>query len=291
MDNNYKTVLLVGNGFDLNLGLKTSYSHFLSSSDFKALAQTNNLCIYLENKLKLQHWIDIENELKTYSQSGNDKTFKKEFKELCEALSNYLNKLDYSIIDQSSVAYKFLHAIANIQDILIIDFNYTSSTCILLKEFGWDSSKITRQLIKIHGSIEQNNIIFGVEDKASIKDSHVFLRKAYNKSFHPIQIESSVRHLYVFGHSLGETDHSYFNNFFSYSASTNASSFINTSTSIINKRFDIYFYKDDGYDQIMKQLDSLTIHNLTPYKKNNDIHLIDVNSQLCKQSKFESLPS
>ena len=35
---NYKTVFVVGNGFDLNLGLKTSYKDFMKSHWFSDIA-------------------------------------------------------------------------------------------------------------------------------------------------------------------------------------------------------------------------------------------------------------
>ena len=67
-------LLIIGNGFDLNLGLKTSYADFIGSSFFQELANGNNhLAFFLSEMFKFnskqnQLWIDIEHELKTYSQ-------------------------------------------------------------------------------------------------------------------------------------------------------------------------------------------------------------------------------
>ena len=64
----YDSILIIGNGFDLNLGLKTSYQNFIASHVFKNLVDGNNqLCKYLNNQNELNRWIDIENELKKYS--------------------------------------------------------------------------------------------------------------------------------------------------------------------------------------------------------------------------------
>ena len=58
-------IAIIGNGFDLNLGLKTSYTNFVNGNEFKSLLNTDNfLADYLSNKHDLQNWIDVENELK-----------------------------------------------------------------------------------------------------------------------------------------------------------------------------------------------------------------------------------
>lgn len=54
MIDDYTDVLVVGNGFDLNLDLKTSYSHYLDSDHFKELLQRNSLAQYLEGCKKIK---------------------------------------------------------------------------------------------------------------------------------------------------------------------------------------------------------------------------------------------
>ena len=69
--NSYKdTCLIIGNGFDLNLGLPTSYGNFVESEQFKDMVtRGNKLAIHLKSKYELQNWIDIENELKLKGQA------------------------------------------------------------------------------------------------------------------------------------------------------------------------------------------------------------------------------
>ena len=89
-----KIILVIGNGFDLNLGLNTSYNHFINNDLFLNKTDKNKLFAYLLNKHNLQKWIDIENELKIYSKKAqNDINFKNEFNELCSVLVEYLKKL------------------------------------------------------------------------------------------------------------------------------------------------------------------------------------------------------
>ncbi len=60
-------ILIIGNGFDLNLGLKTSYKEFVESNEFKNLIRNNDLARYLQSVQNNQNWVDIEHELKKYA--------------------------------------------------------------------------------------------------------------------------------------------------------------------------------------------------------------------------------
>ena len=84
-----KNVLVIGNGFDLSLGLKTSYKDFIQSNYFSLLVKNNNsLALYLNEKQEINNWVDIEKELTEYSkQIQDDKSkVKNDFKELKNAL-------------------------------------------------------------------------------------------------------------------------------------------------------------------------------------------------------------
>ncbi|ALU75278.1 hypothetical protein F7642_10905 [Tenacibaculum finnmarkense genomovar ulcerans] len=61
----FDIVIIIGNGFDLSIGLKTSYSDFIKSIEFQELLKNENLLAkHLNGIHTLQNWIDIENELK-----------------------------------------------------------------------------------------------------------------------------------------------------------------------------------------------------------------------------------
>ena len=71
--NKYQSALIIGNGFDLSLGLSTSYMDFVNSDEFQILLNMQNqLAIYLKVNAELQNWIDIENELKLYSKNEDN---------------------------------------------------------------------------------------------------------------------------------------------------------------------------------------------------------------------------
>lgn len=61
-------ILIIGNGFDLNLGLKTSYKDFIQSNHFKTLLKNkNSMAEYFNEKSELNNWVDIEKEITKYS--------------------------------------------------------------------------------------------------------------------------------------------------------------------------------------------------------------------------------
>lgn len=97
--NKYQSALIIGNGFDLSLGLSTSYMDFVNSDEFQILLNMQNqLAIYLKVNAELQNWIDIENELKLYSKNEDNAKFKTEYEALCKQLVVYINNIDYSSI-------------------------------------------------------------------------------------------------------------------------------------------------------------------------------------------------
>ncbi|MBI4947821.1 MAG: hypothetical protein HY840_15635 [Bacteroidetes bacterium] len=124
-------IIIIGNGFDLNLGLKTAYSDFTNSYYFASLIN-NNFCNYLRGKQELDNgnWIDIENELSTYSKIKSD-SFERDFLSLSSALIQYLLEIDYNEIDKRSIAYSLLKKNIN-QDFFIYDYNYTNTVYELL---------------------------------------------------------------------------------------------------------------------------------------------------------------
>lgn len=58
--NKYQSALIIGNGFDLSLGLSTSYMDFVNSDEFQILLNMQNqLAIYLKVNAELQKLVSI----------------------------------------------------------------------------------------------------------------------------------------------------------------------------------------------------------------------------------------
>lgn len=272
----YEIILIVGNGFDLNLELETSYRHFIASKNFKDLENDNNdLAKYLSKAISLKNWIDVENELKHYSKktSNNREKFYKDFTDLSEALKNYLKSIKYDWLDENKDAYKVISENRD-KSILIIDFNYTSTISKILYDLdlGTDNNNEKIEHIKIHGSIKSNDIIFGVEDKADIKHEHIFLKKSVNENFNPIDFRMAMEkceYFIVFGHSLGETDHMYFEDFF-YNISNH---------NILSQNIQFYYYGEDSYHDIHAQLDRMTSRSIKELKQKNRVQFLNLMRQ------------
>lgn len=259
-------IIIIGNGFDLNLGLKTSYKDFIESDYFQSLAEENNsLAEYLMSKADLNNWVDIEKEITEYSIriQNTDPNVKSHFQALKTSLANYLKEAQEGEVDQDSQAFKMIKEEIETAD-KIYNFNYTSTVYKVAEILGID---ISNKHSYVHGSISNMDIIFGVEDKARIYPNHIFFKKSCNKNFGESDISHFLRRendVVLFGHSLGITDSSYF------------SSYIFQLTSEFdNPELKFYHYGESGYDEMMIMLDNYTYNNLTEFKHYNNFIPID----------------
>ncbi|WP_417551802.1 AbiH family protein [Marinomonas fungiae] len=207
-------VLIIGNGFDLNLGLKTSYKDFISSEFFTRNLEDSSLPLFkhLED-INKTNWIDIEKELVNYSKSEVETyAFLSEYKKLCEELKSYIKSIELNDVDKNSHAYRLLENIKGKQ-FLILNFNYTDSVEVILNSLGVPQYRIDESIIHVHGSVKEDDIIFGVDDDARINNEHSFLRKTSSSLYDGEQVMQALNDfesLSIFGHSLGESDHMYF---------------------------------------------------------------------------------
>jgi len=233
-----KGVLILGNGFDLDLGLKTSYADFMNSDDFKAIVDNNYFARYLqERRTELGgNWIDIENEIKTYLldicpqhlfDHYKEKSFKSEFDELVKALEIYLLNIDYLNINKNSCAAEILKSVINHGYFSILSFNYTDIIKISSQVNPTiPNEKITKDnfVKNIHGNVNESNIILGVEDEAKIDNKYCYVIKSMNQYFKSSNVRGTLDDADIvlfFGHSLGETDYLYFKEFFSLQSGVN----------------------------------------------------------------------
>lgn len=205
------TLYIIGNGFDLNLGLKTSYIDFMNSDEFKFNSE-NNLFEYLSTVNKRSNWVDIEAELVNYSnQRDSHREFLRDYKTLCKCLQEYIKTIDVKEIDTNSAAFRLFSKLSFKDDFKIINFNYTDSVQSVFKKNAW-SRDPSSKIINIHGKANEQ-IIFGVDENARINKEDSFLYKATSKIFNPKisnDLLSNFDTIHIFGHSLGESDEIYF---------------------------------------------------------------------------------
>lgn len=268
-----QTLLILGNGFDLSLGLKTSYTNFVEYIVAKEEMSNNNLF----SKLKLEHetkgWVDIEVSLKKYvlefSKMGKEldekvrkeqaKIVKKEFDEIRNILNEYIQRGQFDGLsplrkhrpyDSSSNAAKVFTAIKHKENIEVLSFNYTNLTLLGLEmgngSFDW-----------VHGSCE-DHIVFGADDDNNISEEYGFILKSVQKR-KSYFIEKKLREadrVIIFGHSLGETDFHYFSQFFKDQSNSLLSNFKSKEIYIFTKS------RSDIYSNLRRMDDSISFQRL-----------------------------
>ena len=283
---NYNNVLIVGNGFDLSLGFKTSYSDFLNSEIFKSITN-NTLAEHLKLCLNNSRWIDIEKELYQYSihlfyKVGDNfhpcigkerliKYLRHNYYEICYSLREYLREVTNCSVDLNhKTAYNIISNVCTAKfSTYILTFNYTEIIERIQREYFPSCNNY--DINHIHGSLSNDNIVFGIEDSAEIAKEHVFLYKSYNQVQNInglIRILKGAENITFFGYSLGQTDHSYFDDFFKSQTLPDCKS----------KKFTFYYYRQDGYDDLIWQLKILTNNRLSYLKQYNQLEFYDVSN-------------
>lgn len=215
-------VLIIGNGFDLDLGLKTNYSDFIEDKSFKDLTESNSLAKAIKKEHEIKKWIDLEAFLKNYiiAQSTSDvfankddSYLKQEFYAIQNSLNEYIgNKIAYPSIKKDSIASQLLNAIAENGDYDIYNFNYTNFEGIC---YNCEVRKLDCK--HVHGRANDDSIILGVEAHKDIPDDHVYMIKSFSHHYISRNIRQALKDasdIIIFGHSLGETDYHYFSDFF-----------------------------------------------------------------------------
>lgn len=230
-----RTCLIIGNGFDLDLGLHTRFIDFMNSSDFRKIEKDfkhgdNGFFIHLnEVKNDINSWLDFENELVNYSNLIllNDSIkyknklindFENCFDKFNVGFANYLKKLPFnSIIDKiDTCAYQTIKEIASNNTNKIIVFNFTPSVEILLKHFNVPEEQIERRVLYVHGKLSEKNTITGIIDDVLPTDSTEFhfLLKSRATACDIFEEISDCNKITFFGHSLGKQDTMYFKKYF-----------------------------------------------------------------------------
>lgn len=201
-------LFLIGNGFDLNLDMKTKYSDFYKH--YKSI-QSKSLAI---NKLKdsisnnIKNWSDLELALGEYTKNlGAEKEFEEVYEDIGDRLAEYLEEeennfnfksidgkklYDYFSFPENSLLLgdrneikEFRNRLGNSQNnVFVITFNYTK---ILEKLIGYSDKSINigsigphaivlHKIEHIHG-FTNDRMVMGVNDVSQIS----------NKSFHENQ--------------------------------------------------------------------------------------------------------
>lgn len=247
-----ENVFIIGNGFDLDLGLPTNYLDFAESkfwpettkkeSNNEWKTNIDNLgvmssipkIIKLEeaiNKAKLNKWFDLEEELLNYAkdyyevtdpyyncfcqESEQDVTANvKYYRELLKALCGYINYVQKNNrIRNDAIACEVLNAVVdNGWFNNIYSFNYTDLNAIARQI---DVNKVI-QYEHLHGKVSGESIILGV-DETQLRSGYEIFHKSSSRFYRSNNFYNALinaNEIVVFGLSFGSIDYSYFDKFF-----------------------------------------------------------------------------
>ena len=272
-----KLLVIIGNGFDLDLELKTSYQHFMLSKTFEKYRKEShslpndsycrlNLFDYLLGRFdgNDKKWIDVEIELRDFAKNIDLTEYDNKqkaidyietsFNQIRAALCDYLSGIDYSALNTQSVAIEFLKAIRSGQNCVIYNFNYTDIGRLLTFIGGTPSFAIHY----IHGTLSDRSIVVGFENIRLQYPDLDFMVKFKSDSYKTstdfdLQKDlEAAEEVLIFGHTLGSTDHSYFKQFFQ--AEINKRKDIQTLISIVT-------YNTNSRRLILREIDEMTNYN------------------------------
>ena len=222
-------LLVLGNGFDLDLGYLTSYKDFFKNSNdienggfpfIKGGGDYGELGAFVLEQAILKSWYDLENILARYGSRNvyilDSKALeadKKDYGNLVRCLRLYLNSLDLSHPNNQSVAVRVLSSFIKCKSSSsIYSFNYTNVSSIA-KVLGLSCNNVSY----VHGSLENDDIILGVGDYEKLSDPYHYLYKTSSskyKSTNLIQDLDVCDNLLIFGLSMSRVDYPYFERFF-----------------------------------------------------------------------------
>lgn len=166
-------LFIIGNGFDINLGMKTRYSDFYKY--YQTITSESILLKKLKNSIsdKLKDWSDLELSLGEYTEHLNStEEIDEVILDIGKNLSNYLSEEEKKI-DLSTVDIEKFHEYLSFPErtLLRADNNEIADFKNKWKHHDWSVNIITLNYTKIFESLLNNKTInnkIGIHDNASI---------------------------------------------------------------------------------------------------------------------------
>ena len=294
-----KRLLIIGNGFDIDLGLKTRYSDFANSRIWEKLMENtscldNDLLAALMDAKEKEAWFDIEKTMNDYVRAIKPAylttslvdTDKSSFVKVAEALSKYLkDEQKARILETNHYASQVLRLVSEVGGFEYYTFNYTSLSGIANScGITIDTSRITH----VHGSLENDSIILGVlaTPTNQIHEQYSFMYKdnsRFYKSNNMYEDFDKADDIIFFGHSINGMDFPYFKEFFIRQSGMDGE--------YKRKHITIFTYDDDSNQQIRNSIRNAQV-DLTQLFRRNDIEIIQTKQLYDKDrnelSKFEN---
>lgn len=216
-------VLVLGNGFNIDLGWETTYKGFMQSEKHWPFQRTTQgLGAWLNTQSSQENWYDLEAMLRKYScfedNCGLDfdnQIDEEQFNLLRIKMGEYiLEETKKNIGNRLSMAIDLLYWISQYEkNLKVYSFNYTDFNQLLS---ALDiEEKISCEYI--HGQLSSQTQILGIDDNADVRDGYHFLMKTFQPSYRSHNLLDDMRKaecVIFFGLCMGDIDYPYFKLFF-----------------------------------------------------------------------------
>ena len=231
---NTETVIVLGNGFDLDLGWDTSYKSFYEKHDgWKMHKRDEDDLFQYVIKQVPGNWFDFERTLHEYALHRAQNPFQEDnankidrdiqdYNTFKTQLTDFISESSKGPVKIDSHAYRLLEAYVKAKK------NKTSDSFFPLKLFSYNytpllnvihqiDSSVKIGYIPVHGMVEKRSIIFGFHDDLGIPKEYRPLQKSMDenyKSSDVVRESLQAKTIIFFGLSLGYIDGVYFKNLF-----------------------------------------------------------------------------
>ena len=230
--------LIIGNGFDIDLGLPSKYSDFAYSPEFHDLARRMHDMYFEEERQyslvsQIQqasfnsNWFDIEEEIHKYVvdhpclDESIIRLVRDEFNALKKALTAYLNRITSKFTageeELSTILYDRLRECP--LTVTEIYFNYTNPQQYMklpLKPELFNGGQ--HWFTYVHGSLRDNDIVLGCDlqpdEQVNRQLSFMYKYNMLKRANHVAKNILEAKEIIFFGHSINEMDFCYFREFF-----------------------------------------------------------------------------
>ncbi len=148
----------------------------------------------------------------------------------------------------------------------VMNFNYTNIFLKATDKMGLGAIH-NDKVFNIHGTLENDNIIFGIDDTDNLSQRITFLQKSAHLNYgarRAVKLLNTCNEVFFYGISLGETDRHYFQDFFS-----------NLILESEGKSLYFSFYGQEGLNQLNNTLRFYTEHKLNKLKTRHDVNFFD----------------
>lgn len=293
MERKDKILLVLGNGFDLDLGFKTSYYDFANTSGFWPKCTDSALWNFMNEQKEEQgrNWGGVEASLEDFvTHPVEDVMFERDvlaFRTIVEHLRLYLHRVLFGKPKQKDTIFKskysFNESLAYyVCDYLlrdkkvneIITFNYTDVNDYLMqiaKEESLPFKKIPCTFL--HRVDDTGLMVLGISGDAKICDRRYdFLKKSHQVIQQPILRKLiDADSIIFYGLSFSRPDHCYFKQFFQLIS--------DYSSRLASKNIYIVSRDDNSYQDCIRGVEDMLRGDISQLYQLNNIIQVNTDKQ------------